>query len=269
MNCPQCQTANGPDAAFCGNCGTRLAPAEAGGQASAPGTPLGYSTPGYGNPAGPAGNDVSSGYGAPPGYTVPPAPGYGPPGGQASAGYPQGQYQQGQSGQHVQRSSSLPPVNFDLNRLTTVDKVVAVATLITMISLWLPWFSGTYSVLGQTSSGTISGTGDHGWLWLEFVLALVLLVYLAARAAWDRLPFSLPVAHAPLLIVGTALQFLLVLIGFFDMPSTDGIQGLSITWDFGAILALIASIVAAAPVIYPAVKSYLDSRNATGGAQRS
>jgi hypothetical protein len=274
MNCPQCQTANGRDAAFCANCGARLAPAEAAGQASSPGTPpgygasgnpAGYSGPaGYSNPAGyggPAGNDAPSSY-------VPPAPGYGPPAGQPAAGYPQGQYQPGQSGPHVQRSSSVPPVKFDLNRLATVDKVVAVATLVTMISLWLPWFSGKYSALGETSTGTISGTGDHGWLWLEFILALALLAYLAARAAWDQLPFRLPVAHATLLIAGTGLQFLLILIAFFDVPSTNGVPGLSISWDFGAFLALIASIVAAGPVIYPAVRSYLDSRNAAGGTHK-
>jgi hypothetical protein len=237
----------------------------------AQGSPAGYgAAPGYGSPAGygnqagyggPAGND------APPGY-APPPPGYGPPGGQASNGYPQGQYQPGQSGPYTQRSSSLPPVNFDLNRLTSVDKTVAVATLITMISLWLPWFSGEYSALGITSSATVSGTGVHGWLWLEFILALALLVYIAARAAWDRLPFNLPIAHERLLVVGTAVQLLLIVIGFFAMPSTNGVQGLSISWDFGAFLALIASIVAAAPVIYPVAKSYLDSRNAASGAQR-
>jgi hypothetical protein len=162
----------------------------------------------------------------------------------------------------------MAPVKFDLNRLTTVDKVVAVATLITMISLWLPWFSASYSALGITSSGSISGTGVHGWLWLEFILALALLVYLAARAAWDQLPFSLPISHERLLVAGTALQFLLILIGFFAVPSTGGVQGVSVSWDFGAILALIASIVAAGPVIYPAVKSFLDSRKAAGGAQR-
>lgn len=52
------------------------------------------------------------------------------------------------------------------------------------------------------------------------------------------------------------------------MPSTNGVQGLSISWDFGAFLALIASVGAAAPVIDPAVKSYLDSRDAASGAQR-
>jgi hypothetical protein len=237
----------------------------------AQGDPAGYgAAPGYGSPAGygnqagyggPAGND------APPGY-APPPPGYGPSGGQAPGGYPQGQYPPGQSGPFTRRSSGLPPVNFDLNRLTSADKIVAVATLITMISLWLPWFSGTYSALGMTSSATISGTGDHGWLWLEFILALALLAYLAARAAWDRLPFNLPIAHERLLVVGTALQLLLIVIGFFAMPPTNGVPGLSISWDFGAFLALIASIVAAAPVIYPVVKSYLDSRNTASGAQR-
>jgi hypothetical protein len=316
MNCPQCQAVNGSDAAFCGNCGARLDPAAAAGQASSPGTPLGYSAPGnpaaygaptvqtpaagYGPPPGnsgpsgygpPPGNSGPSGYGAPPGNSGPsgyggpagygapaggdappgygpPAPGYGPPGGQPPAGYPQGQYQPGQAGPYVQRSSGLPPVKFDLNRLTTVDKIVAGATLVTMISLWLPWYSGKYSALGETSTGTISGTADHGWLWLEFILALVLLAYLVARAAWDRLPFNLPVAHAPLLIVGTGLQFLLVLIGFIALPSTNNLPGLSISWDFGAFLALLASIVAAGPVIYPAVRSYLDSRNAAGGAHK-
>jgi hypothetical protein len=278
MNCPQCQTVNGPDAAFCANCGTRLAPVMAAGQTSAPGTPPGYGAPGsqggYGAPGGPAGygapagNDAAGGYVPPaPGYG-PPASGYGAPGGQPPTGYPQGQYQPGQSGPNVQRSSSMPPVNFDLNRLTTVDKVVGVATLITMISLWLPWFSATYSALGITSSGSVSGTGVHGWLWLEFLVALALLAYLTATAAWDRLPFSLPVPHERLLVVATALQFLLVLIGFIAVPSTGGAQGVSVSWDFGAFLALIASIAAAAPVLYPAVKSYLDSRNAASGAQR-
>jgi hypothetical protein len=284
MNCPQCQTVNGPDAAFCANCGTRLAPVMAAGQTSAPGTPPGYGAPGsqagygtqggYGAPGGPAGYGAPAGSDAPPGY-VPPAPGYGPPasgygapGAQPPAGYPQGQYQPGQSGPRVQRSSSMPPVNFDLNRLTTVDKVVGVATLITMISLWLPWFSASYSALGITSSGSISGTGVHGWLWLEFIVALVLLAYLAAKAAWDPLPFRLPITHELLLTGGTGLQFLLILIGFFAVPSTGGVQGVSVSWDFGAILALIASIAAAGPVIYPAVRSYLDRRNATSGAQR-
>jgi hypothetical protein len=173
------------------------------------------------------------------------------------------QYQPGQSGPFTQRSSALPPANFSLSRLTTVDRIIAGATLVTMISLWLPWYTGKDSVLGITSTASISGTGDHGWLWLEFILALALLAYFAAKAAWDQLPFRLPVSDEWLLIGGTGLQFLLILIGFIALPSTDGIQGFSVSWDYGAFLALIASITAAAPVVYPAVKTYMDSRRAS------
>jgi hypothetical protein len=254
MNCPQCQTQNGPDASFCSKCGTRLA------AASGPADPAAPTAP-----AAPGGYGPQPGYGGPAGYPPPGGPvGYSPAGGQSPSGFPPGQYQPGTSGGFTQRSS-LPPANFDLNRLSTVDRVVAGATLVTMISLWLPWFTWSYTLLGQTSSSSISGTGDHGWLWLEFILALALIAYLVARAAWDQLPFSLPFSHETLLIAATGLQFLLILIGFFAMPSADGF---SFGWGFGAFLALIASIVAAAPVIYPAVKSYLDSRNAAGGTGR-
>jgi hypothetical protein len=281
MNCSQCQAANGPDAAFCANCGARLAPAEAptgaAGYASAP------SAPGYGAEGTPAGygsaGGSSAGYGTSGGYAAPPPPpaGYGPPSG-APTGYPQaqygqapgqdqygqGQYQPSGTGPYIPPSAGTPAAGFDLNRLSTVDRTVGIATLITMISLWLPWFTGHYSVLGETSSGTISGTGDHGWLWIEFILALLLLAYLVARANWEKLPFNLPVAHSTLLAAGTGVQFLLILLGFFALPSTDGIQGLSVSWDFGAFIALIASIVAAAPVIYPTAKSYLETRKGSG-----
>jgi len=193
---------------------------------------------------------ASAGYGAPAGYDTPAAP----------------QYQPGKSGPFVQRSAALPPANFDLSRLTTTDRIIASATLVTMISLWLPWYSGKYSLLGITSTASVSGTREHGWLWLEFILALVLLAYFVARAAWEQLPFRLPATHERLLIAATGLQFLLILIGFIALPSTDGLQGFSVSWDFGAFLALIASIVAAGPVVYPMVRSYLDSRNA--GAPR-
>src|SRR5262249_47024250 len=120
---------------------------------------------------------ASVGYVGPTSYETPAAP----------------QYQPGQAGPFGQRASALPPANFQLSRLTTVDRIIAGATLVTMISLWLPWYTGKDTLLGITSTASISGTGDHGWLWLEFILALALLGYLAARAAWDQLPFSLPV----------------------------------------------------------------------------
>jgi len=282
MNCPQCQAANGPDAGFCGSCGARLAVAE-------PAAPIGYGPPstggGYSAPSG--GYGPPSGYGQPPaGFDQAPA-GYGPPSGysqagstplgapQQDAGYQQGQFQQGQypqgqfpppppqsapGGWQAPRSGGVPPVNFDLNRATTVDKVVAVATFITMISIWLPWF--TVSYLGASASG--SGTTAHGWLWLEFLLGLALVAYLVARVAWETMPFSMPVAHDRILIGGTAVQLLLILIAFADLPSS-GVAGVSVGWGFGAFLGLLAALVAAGPVLVPAARAFRDSRRGTTG----
>jgi hypothetical protein len=219
MNCPQCQTANGPGSAFCGNCGAQTTVAQAA-------APAGYSPP-------------------------------------RQSGNPQGQYQPpAGGGPQAPRPSSLPPVNFDHNRLTRVDKIVAGGTFITMISIWLPWFSFSWgsSTFEQAGSASISGTTGHGWLWLEFFVALALIAYLGARAAWDQLPFTMPVAHAPLLIAGTSLQLLLVVIAFIDIPfGSDGVG-----WAWGAFIALLAALAAAGPVVVPAVRSYLDGRKAAG-----
>ena len=231
----------------------------AGGYAAASGSaPAGY--PGQSGPAGAPGYPGQPGSAGPSGYPGPSGPG-GPSGAQgpASPWGPQGQYAPGQSGGYTKR-----PVNWDLARLTLVDKIIAVATLVTMISLWLPWFTASDTFLGVTNSVSVSGTGQHSWLWLEFLVALALIAYLVSRAAWDEPPVRIPVAHEILLIAATGLQFLLILIGFLAKPSAGGV---SVGWGFGAFLAVIASIVAAAPVIYPAVKAYLDKRK--GAAPRT
>jgi hypothetical protein len=280
MNCPQCQTANAPGAAFCGNCGAQLAVAEPAGAPGAGYGSQGTGTPlGYGATSGPASYDAPTGYNASDGYNAPggynnassgynnapsgysePSSGYGNPGTQQQpGGYQQGQYQPPAPGGGYtpgSRGSSVPPVSFDLNRATTVDKVVAVATFITMISIWLPWYTASDGLV----SASASGTSVHGWLWLEFLLALVLIVYLVARIAWDKLPFNLPVAHAPVLIVATAVQLLLILIAFIAIPSGDGV--VSVGWGWGAFVGLLGALVAAGPVLVPAVRSYLASRNA-------
>ena len=255
MSCPQCQAANSTGLAFCSNCGARMTVAPAAASA-------GYLPPeGAGAPLGYGASSAPTEYGAPQGYNA--AGGYNT-GTPQQPGYPQGQYQPPVGGgPKAPRGSSLPPVNFDHTRLTRVDKIVAGGTFITAISIWLPWFSISWgsSTFQDAGSASISGTTGHGWLWLEFIVALALLAYLGARAAWDRLPFTMPVAHSPLLIAGTSLQLLLVLIAFIDIPyGSDGVG-----WDWGAFIALLAALAAAGPVVVPAVRSYLERRKATGG----
>jgi hypothetical protein len=255
MNCPQCQTENSPGSAFCGNCGAQMTVAPATAPAGYP-PPQGTTVPlGYGASSAPTGYDAPQGSTAAGGYNT---------GTPQQPGYPQGQYQPpAGGGPRAPRGSSLPPVNFDHTRLTRVDKIVAGGTFITAISIWLPWFSISWgsSTFQDAGSARISGTTGHGWLWLEFFVALALLAYLGARAAWERLPFTVPVAHARLLIAGVCLQLLLVLIAFIDIPY--GSAGVGLDW--GAFIALLAALAAAGPVVVPAVRSYLDSRKATGG----
>lgn len=223
-----------------------------------------YGQGGYGQPGGgqpgygqPGGGQAPGGYPPPSGQ----APGgYGPPGGQAPGGYPQNpqnQYQPGTQGGFRQSSSGgIQPVNFNIARLVLTDRIIGIATLITMISLFLTWFTASATSFGVTVSASANGTTAHGWLWFEFIVALAIIVYVAAVAAWDTLPISLPVTQVRLLMGATGLQFLLIVIGFLAKPSGSGV---SVSWSFGAFIALIASLVALAAAI-PQVVAYANAR---------
>lgn len=211
MICPQCQAMNEDTSAFCRNCGTPLA-------TPAPGSPANFNQPASPAPGAPG---------------RPGAPGMpGPHGGGPAQYGPAGTFR------------------LDLRRLNRVDQAVGIASLIVLISLFLPWFG--ISALGDSFS--VNGTTAHGYLDIVLIVALLLIGYLVLRSGWDEFPFSMPIAHAPLLLVGTGLQLILVLIGFASKP----IPGLS--WEFGAYLALLAAVAAAAPVVIPAVQSWQQNR---------
>lgn len=149
--------------------------------------------------------------------------------------------------------------NFDARRWTLSDKIAGLASLVVLISLFLPWFSGSYVSLGTSSSGSESGTAAHGWLWLVFVVVLAILAYMVVVAGFRVLPFTSPLRHDQLLLAATGLNLALVFIAFLLKPSTYGIEGLSISWGAGAFLALIAAIVAVA-ALTPFGRQRLDSR---------
>ncbi len=119
----------------------------------------------------------------------------------------------------------------DWRRLTRVEQTAAGATLVVLVSLFLPWF-------GFDEAGTnisVSGTGAHGYLVVVILLSVLTAGYLLQRSGWEEFPFRMPVAHETVLMAAAGLQFILVTIGFSDVP----IAGLS--WEFGAYLGLIAA----------------------------
>jgi hypothetical protein len=140
---------------------------------------------------------------------------------------------------------------FDARRWTLSDKIAGVASLVVLISLFLPWFSGSYVSFDSTQSASESGTAAHGWLWLVFVVGLAILAYLVFAAGFQVLPFKSPLRHDQLLLTATGVDLALVFIGFLLKPSTYGLEGLSISWSFGAFLALIAAIVAVGALTPP------------------
>jgi hypothetical protein len=215
LTCPECLSAIRPGSAFCGYCGTRLTnePADAADQ-SGPFSP-GASASQF--PRTPGDQYIPS---AASGQHSPPVP--------------------------------APPREFrlDLRRLRRADLTVGGASLVVLVSLFLPWFG--FGELGTSVS--VSGTTAHGYLVLAVITALLMAAYLLLRSGWDEFPVSLPITHDRLLLAGTSAQFLLVFIGFLDVP----LAGLS--WEIGAYLALIASVAAAVPVALPVLRSWQGRR---------
>jgi hypothetical protein len=128
---------------------------------------------------------------------------------------------------------------FDAKRWSQTDRIVAIATFVVFISLFLSWF-GAFGV-------SVDGL-YHGYMYLTLIVSLAILVYLALVAGMDKLPFKLPISHPQALLFGTAFNLLLTVISFLTKPSVT-------SWQFGAYIGLIAAIVAAAPRVIPAIQA--------------
>jgi zinc ribbon protein len=132
---------------------------------------------------------------------------------------------------------------FDINRLNLADRIIGGASILVLISVFLPW----YGLFGYT----ISGESAHGYLIIPLLTAIVLVGYLVLRAG--GLAMRLPIAHAPLLLVGTGLQLLIVIIGFFNAEGTNQ--------QFGAYLGLLAALAACGVIAVPAIQSMVSQRS--------
>ncbi len=148
---------------------------------------------------------------------------------------------------------------FGANRLSRDDKIVGGATVLLLISLFLPWYTvsaPTEAIIGVTVRGGVSSSADafggHGWAWIIFVLGLAVLAYLVMQAGFETTPVRLPVSPAQTLLGPTGLNLVLVFLAFLVKPGTGAtLIKVSIGWGIGAFLGLICAIVAFAPLGLP------------------
>jgi hypothetical protein len=150
---------------------------------------------------------------------------------------------------------------FNAARWGQAERITGVATLVLLISLFLPWFtvSVSSSLLGGHTLASASGSGldAHGYLWIVFIVSLAVIAFLVLQAGFATLPFQLPVPPQLLLLAATGLNLLLVLIAFFFKPGTGSLfgSGISVSWSFGAFFSLIAAIAACVPLGLPLVRA--------------
>lgn len=158
-------------------------------------------------------------------------------------------------------AAQAPAFGFDAKRWTRDEQVVGGASLLLLISLFLPWYTvsaPSVTILGRQVGGgsaSASGTTGHGYLWIVFILALAIVAYLVIKAGFETLPFNLPASPTALLLVLTGINLLLVLIAFLVKPGTGVGFGLSVGWGFGAFIGLICAIVAVLPLALPLVRA--------------
>lgn len=163
--------------------------------------------------------------------------------------------------------SGLPGFAFNLNRLSREERITGIASLILLISLFLPWVTAKESttVPGAISSYSASADGFslHGYFWIAFILSLAVIAFLVMKAGFASMPFALPVSDDQALLVATGVMFVIILLGFL-FKGYSGASGsgfgyhFSVGWGFGAFLGLVASVVAVAPLAWPAIQKQMN-----------
>jgi hypothetical protein len=134
-----------------------------------------------------------------------------------------------------------------MSALSHTDKIVGVASLVLLVSLFLTWFSYNAGIVVLTASGLSA----HGYLYIPLLIsiAIVVLMALSATGLWS-LPGNASVNRDQLLLTATTISFVLVLIGFLSKPGGSGVG-----WNFGAFLGLAAAVVALVPLARPVIQA--------------
>ncbi len=128
-----------------------------------------------------------------------------------------------------------------LNALNNRDRVVGPATLVLLVSFWLPWYS-----IGPFSA---DGLSAHGWLFIAVLDSIVLVLYVLITALGvGDLAVPGRMSKNQLLTLMTGVNVALVVLGFLLKPA-------GFNWSWGAFLALAAAIVAFLPFAVPLIEA--------------
>jgi hypothetical protein len=123
-------------------------------------------------------------------------------------------------------------IRFEPSRLGTGDFIAGGASVLLLVSLFLPWYSVNVGVLGISVSATANGL-YHGWMYITLLLCIAIVGYLIVRAMWNGL--RVPAPHWQLLAGATGLNLLLTVIAFLDKPTVT-------SWSYGAFVGIVASV---------------------------
>jgi hypothetical protein len=119
--------------------------------------------------------------------------------------------------------------------------VVGLATLVLLVSFWLPWYS-----FGPISA---DGLSAHGWLFIAVMGSVVLVLYVLIIAfGVGDLAEQGRMSKDQLLTLITGVNLALVVLGFLLKPA-------GFSWSLGAFFALAAAVVAFLPFGAPLIQA--------------
>ena len=164
---------------------------------------------------------------------------------------PQGVHPQSAAGRfqpaqpaHLPEHAASPAFRLELSRLTNSDRVTGIASLVLLVSLFLPWYG--VNLLGISAEA--DGLTVHGYLYIVLLLCVAIIAYLVMWAGFEELPVRLPLSHQQRLLAASGLNTALVLLAFLTKPDGTG-------WRFGAFAGLLAALAAMAPLVIPAIQA--------------
>lgn len=135
---------------------------------------------------------------------------------------------------------------------TGSDLVIGTSTIVLLVALFMPWFSGTVASNGTTQVlASADGPRAHGYVWFVFALAIIVLIVLVGRDRIRVIPGNLP-SPDQMIVVASGLALLLTILAAVIKPSPTFdsvgpiglIANFSVGFSYGGFIALAAAVVA-------------------------